>query len=199
MNNIYVNCGGNLMVFDSKEETLDFFEECILMSEGSERDRYTNIYFSVKSNLNSDRRCFTDGTSHVYISELSPDNIDYYEESLLRTNYGIDKNDLLMFKANTLLAYNFDRIYETTMNRYEDPDDLYESYLKDKDQEKFYYIDRDAILCFDTSCKGKDKYWIEEFPLKDYIYANKWLKEEIEYSQYLESIKEVVKEEGLEL
>ena len=82
MNNIYVNCGGNLMIFESKKETMDFFEECIMMCEGSERERYSNIYFSVKSNLNTDKRCFTDGTSHVYTSKIDPDSIDYYEESL---------------------------------------------------------------------------------------------------------------------
>ena len=39
MNNIYINCGGNLMIFESKKETMDFFEECIMMCEGSERER----------------------------------------------------------------------------------------------------------------------------------------------------------------
>ena len=43
MNNIYVNCGGNLMIFESKKETMDFFEECIMMCEGSERERIARV------------------------------------------------------------------------------------------------------------------------------------------------------------
>lgn len=185
MSNIYVNCGGNLMMFDSKKETMDFFEECIYGCEGSERDRYTDIYFSVKLNLNTDKRCFSDNSCNIYTSNIDPDDINCNEEELLFKNFNIDKVDLLMYKANNCLASSHNRIYNSTMNRYEDPYDLYEDYLKEKKQDKFYYIDRDVILCFDTSCKGKDKYWIEEFPLKDYEYANKWLNNEIEYDDYL--------------
>lgn len=54
MKKIYVNCGGELQVFDNKKQVMDFYEDCIMMSEGSERERYTEIYFSVKENLNTD-------------------------------------------------------------------------------------------------------------------------------------------------
>ena len=47
MSKIFVNCGGQLDVFNDKQEVMDFYEDCILMSEGSERERYTNIYFGV--------------------------------------------------------------------------------------------------------------------------------------------------------
>ncbi|MDO5556925.1 MAG: hypothetical protein Q4G05_01590 [Clostridia bacterium] len=98
MSKIYVNCGGSLDVYNSKQEALDFFEECILMSEGSERERYTVIYFSIKGNLNSNKRCFTDGTDHIYTSNIDPDNIDSQDEKLLKCNYEIDKNKLLRLK-----------------------------------------------------------------------------------------------------
>lgn len=190
MNKIYVNCGGRLVTYDSKKEVMDFFEECIMMCEGSERERYSNIYFSVKSNLNTDKRCFTDGTSHVYTSKIDPDSIDYYEESLLRTSYGIDKVDLLMYKANNCLAQEHSRIYQTTVERYKDSEDLYNDYLADKKENTFYILDRDTITCFDTSANPPDNYWVEDFSLKDYEYANKWLKGEIEYEDYLEATKE---------
>ena len=190
MKNIYVNCGGDLMMFESKKETMDFFEDCIMMCEGSERERYTNIYFSVKSNLNTDKRCFTDGTSLVYTSKIDPDIIDFYEESLLKTSYGTDKTDLLMYKANNCLAQEHSRIYQTTVDRYENFGDLYKDYLADKKENTFYILDRDTITCFDTSATPSDNYWVEEFPLKHFEYADKWLKGEIEYDDYLETVKE---------
>ena len=45
-------------------------------------------------------------------------------------------------------------------------------------------------LSFDTTASGEDKYWCEEFPMKDYEYANKWLNGEIEYGDYLNEIKD---------
>ena len=59
---------------------MDFFEDCIFGSEESERERYTNIYFSVKEHLNDSKRCFTDGTSHVYDSNIDPDEIDMWKQ-----------------------------------------------------------------------------------------------------------------------
>ena len=50
----------------------------------------------------------------------------------------------------------------------------------------FYLLEDNKIICFDTTASGSDKYWCEEFPIKDYEYANKWLNGEIEYSDYLE-------------
>ena len=70
MDKIFVNCGGSLYQYDSKKDVMDFFEDCIYGSEGSERERYSNIYFSVKAHLNDSKRCFTDGTSHVYDSYI---------------------------------------------------------------------------------------------------------------------------------
>ena len=76
MNNIYINCGGSLYKYKSKKEAMDFFEDCIYGSEGSERERYTDIYFSLKENLKSNKRCFSDGTKYVYTSDIEPEELN---------------------------------------------------------------------------------------------------------------------------
>ncbi len=68
-------------------------------------------------------------------------------------------------------------------------DDIYDDYLADQKGDKFYAIQGDKILTFDTNASGSDKYWEEEFPISDYEDANKWLNGEIEYSDYLENKK----------
>lgn len=185
MNKIFVNCGGSLYQYNSKQEVMDFFEDCILCSEGSERERYTEIYFDVKAHLKDSKTCFTDGTSHVYTSNIEPDDIDSLEEDILRTHFNITKDDLLLFKANSVLAQNHSRIYPKTMERYNDFNELYDDYLSKTKDNHFYLFDKNKIICFDTTASDSDKYWCEEFPMKDYEYANKWLDGEIEYGDYL--------------
>lgn len=194
MNKVYVNCGGRLVTFDSKKEVLDFYEDCIMMCEGSERERYTNIYFSVKNNLGTDKRCFSDGTDHVFDSNIDPDNVDYNEEKLLKKYFDIDKNDLLYFKANNYLAQNNNRIYQSTIDRYEDIDELYKDYIIKSNEVSFFIMQKDKIICVDATACPPDNYWIEEFDLKDYEYADKWLGQEIEYDEYLEAKKKAEKE-----
>lgn len=185
MNKIFVNCGGSLYQYDSKEEVMNFFEDCISGSEGSERERYTNIYFSVKEHLNDSKRCFTDGTSYIYDSDIDPNEIDSLDESLLKANFKVTKEDLLLFKANRCLAINHSRIYPRTMERYNNFEELYDDYLSKSKDKYFYLFENDKIICFDTTASGSDKYWCEEFKLEDYEYANKWLNNEIEYEDYL--------------
>lgn len=185
MNKIFVNCGGSLYQYDSKEEVMNFFEDCISGSEGSERERYTNIYFSVKEHLNDNKRCFTDGTSYIYDSDIDPNEIDSLDESLLKTNFKVTKEDLLLFKANRCLAINHSRIYPRTMERYNNFEELYDDYLSKSKDRYFYLFENDKIICFDTTASGSGKYWCEEFKLEDYEYANKWLNNEIEYEDYL--------------
>lgn len=185
MNKIFVNCGGSLYQYDSKEEVMNFFEDCISGSEGSERERYTNIYFSVKAHLNDSKRCFTDGTAYIYDSDIDPNEIDSLDESLLKTNFKVTKEDLLLFKANRCLAINHSRIYPRTMERYNNFEELYDDYLSKSKDKYFYLFENDKIICFDTTASGSDKYWCEEFKLEDYEYANKWLNNEIEYEDYL--------------
>lgn len=187
MKKIYVNCGGELQVFDNKKQVMDFYEDCIMMSEGSERERYTEIYFSVKENLNTDERCFTDGTDHVYNTRLKPEDIDYEDEMLLYDNYGVDKKELLFYQAKNYLANSHERIFKSTYDRYYDLNDLYKNYLSDKSENSFYYFGEDTIVCIDTSATPPDNYWVEEFPLEDFEYADKWLKGEMEYSDYLKT------------
>lgn len=195
-NKVYVNCGGELQFFNSKKEVLEFYEDCIPMSEGSEKERYTNIYFSVKEHLNDSKRCFTDGTKHVYISDIEPYVIDEIEEELLVNNFDIDKSDLTRFKADKVLREHSNRIYPSTLKRFKDLDVLYDNFLSNSKDTSFYYFDEDNIICIDTSAGGSDRYWEEDFLLEDYEFADKWLKNEIEYEDYL-NIK--LKKEDLEL
>jgi hypothetical protein len=44
-------CYGKEQIWDKKEDAIEFFVDCMLNSEGSERERYCNILSSLKDNL----------------------------------------------------------------------------------------------------------------------------------------------------
>ena len=44
-------CYGNRRVWQKREDAVAFFQDCIQNSEGSERDRYTNVYMALLSGL----------------------------------------------------------------------------------------------------------------------------------------------------
>lgn len=44
-------CYGKEIIWDKKEDAIEFFVDCMLNSEGSERERYCNILSSLKANL----------------------------------------------------------------------------------------------------------------------------------------------------
>lgn len=44
-------CYGKERLWDKKEEAIEFFVDCMLNSEGSEKERYCNILSSLKANL----------------------------------------------------------------------------------------------------------------------------------------------------
>lgn len=195
LNNIYVNCGGSLYVYKSKKETMDFFEDCILASEGSERDRYTEIYFSVKENLNTSKRCFSDGSDWVYTSNINPDSLDLNEEKLLQKNFDITKEDLHSFKADRYLSSKgHHKLYD--VSKYNDIQEIYDNRIKDSVDEKrtYYIMKKEFIFCIDDE-SSNNEYWVEEFPIKDYEYADKWLNEEIEYEDYLKIKNESMKKD----
>lgn len=45
-------CYGKERLWDKKEEAIEFFVDCMLNSEGSEKERYCNILSSLKANSN---------------------------------------------------------------------------------------------------------------------------------------------------
>ncbi len=190
MNNIYVNCGGSLDIYKSKKEVMDFFEDCIYGSEGSERERYTNIYFSVKAHLNDNKRCFTDGSDYVSRGNINPEALDDNELKLLYKNFGVTEDDLYRIKADNVLELKHKRIYDFDLKKYDSLDDLYNNYLSKKEVKTFYILGKDYITCIDTNTGESDKYWTEDFAIKDYDYANKWLNGEIEIEDYLEYLKD---------
>ena len=40
---IFVNCGGSLYQYDTKKDVMDFFEDCIMGSEGSVIQKYISL------------------------------------------------------------------------------------------------------------------------------------------------------------
>lgn len=52
---VYCTCYGDRMEFESSEKAMDFFMQGMMACEGSERDRYTNIYCQLK---NGQTKCF---------------------------------------------------------------------------------------------------------------------------------------------
>ena len=194
MNKVYVNCGGSLYSFNSKKEVMSFFENCINCSEGSERERYSIIYFDVKSNLNTNKRCFSDNTSFVYNSDIKVSEIDDTDEKLLIKNFDISKEDLLAFEANNYLYNNnHNRIHNN--KKLESVEDIYDTYIKDnkKENRTFYVIDKEKIICIADNISDTE-YYSQVFPIKDYLYADLWLKGNIEYEDYLSKIKRIDKE-----
>lgn len=190
LNNIYVNCGGSLDVYKTKKEVMDFFEDCIMMSEGSERERYTEIYFSVKDNLNTNKRCFTDGSDYVIRGNINPDDIDDKELALLQKNYNVTKDKLYRFRADKILEANHKRIYDFDLEKYDSIDDLYNEYISKRTEKTFYILGNNTITCIDANAKASDNYWVEDFSMRDYDYANKWLNGEIEIDDYLKYLKD---------
>lgn len=194
MSKVYVNCGGSLYSFNSKKEVMSFFESCINCSEESERERYTIIYFDVKSNLNTNKRCFSDNTSFVYNSDIKVSEIDDTDEKLLIKNFDISKEDLLAFEANNYLYNNnHNRIHNN--KKLESVEDIYDTYIKDnkKENRTFYVIDKEKIICIADNISDTE-YYSQVFPIKDYLYADLWLKGDIEYEDYLSKIKRIDKE-----
>lgn len=189
MDNIYVNCGGSLDVYKSKKAVMNFFEDCIYSSEGAERDRYVNIYFSVKDNLNTSKRCFTDGSDYVTRGNINPEVLDDNELKLLYKNYGVTKEELYRFRADKVMETNHKRIYDFDLKKYDSIEELYNRYISKRDEKTFYILGNKNITCIDTNAKEPDKYWVEEFSMMDYNYANRWLNGEIEIEDYLDYLK----------
>lgn len=190
MDNIYVNCGGSLDVYKNKKAVMNFFEDCIYSSEGAERDRYVNIYFSVKDNLNTSKRCFTDGSDYVTRGNVNPEVLDDNELKLLYKNYGVTEKELYKFRADKFLGVNHKRISNYELQKYNSLDDIYTEYISKGSDKTLYILGEEKITCIDANAKEPDKYWTEEFFIKDYNYANKWLNGEIEIDDYHEYLKE---------
>ena len=51
LNTVKTICYGKEQIWDKKEDAIEFFVDCMLNSEGSERERYCNILSSLKGNL----------------------------------------------------------------------------------------------------------------------------------------------------
>ena len=56
-----------------------------------------------------------------------------------------------------------------------------------------YLIDKEKIICIDENIFDTE-YYSQVFPIKDYLYADLWLKGDIEYEDYLSKIKQIDKE-----
>lgn len=48
LNYVKTICYGTERTFDDRQEAVDFYEECVMNSEGSERDRYVEILIDLR-------------------------------------------------------------------------------------------------------------------------------------------------------
>ncbi len=109
--------------YDSKNKLLNF---------SNKYDSIATYDCKIQEDFNNALNDFLE--DYIELEDVKAEKIWRYknEESLLRTSYGIDKTDLLMYKANNCLAQEHSRIYQTTVDRYKDSEDLYNDYFANK-------------------------------------------------------------------
>lgn len=181
--NVYINCSYNLMLFQSNNEAQEFFLYCIYGSEGAERDRYTNIYLDLKSG----NRFISDGSEFITSSRINFTDIPYNDLIHIKKIYNLDDNEIYSFMADEELKKVGKRIYSFDFKNDSNGNflDFYNNQKYSK-TDKFYMFsdDKTIITCFDVY--DSELYYIEDFDMKDYQMAFKWLNNEIEYDEYLE-------------
>lgn len=185
--NIFVNCGGNLMEFKSNSDAKNFFLECMNCCEGSERERYTTIYLELQ---NSNCRFASDHSSQIYRTSIDLEQLNIKDYNELKKNYDLTDEDINYIQANYKLGKISKRIFNSDIRKYNnDFEEYYNNQPECNKVDKYYLIDSDTnkIICFDYRLP---EYFCEEFELKDYNYAYKWLNDEIEYDEYLNKDKD---------
>ena len=74
---IYTVCYDSLSIYNNKKDAIKFYNDCYMMSEGAERERYASILFD----LNNDKRKATDNISN-YSREIYIHTRNYNERPL---------------------------------------------------------------------------------------------------------------------
>ena len=72
---IYTVCYDSLSIYNNKKDAIKFYNDCYMMSEGAERERYASILFD----LNNDKRKATDNLDKKLSLE---ECIKYYKNNL---------------------------------------------------------------------------------------------------------------------
>ena len=67
MEEVYTNCYGSLSVYKNKNDALKFYNECFLLSEGAERERYASILFAINNNESIAYDNFSKNCREIYI------------------------------------------------------------------------------------------------------------------------------------
>ena len=182
--NVYINCGYNLMLFQSNNEAQKFFLDCMYGSEGAERDRYTSIYLDLKS---GNSRFISDGSEFITSSRINFTEIPCNDLTHIKNIYNLDDNDIYSFMADEKLKKVGKRIYSLDFKNDSNVNflDFYNNQKYNK-IDKFYMFsdDKTTITCFDVY--DSEVYYCEDFEMKDYLMAFQWLNNEIEYDEYLE-------------
>ncbi len=179
---VYVNCYNRLVQYNNINEAKSFFSECYYSSEGSERERYSNIIMDMtyKNDI-----CFSDGDKNILFSDINFKQLNKDDLGCIKEFYNINDLDVLKLMAKNQLSKIGKQIYN--LNNYESFEDYYE---KDKNKHFKYFMfsdDNKKIICFDIyneSIKSADSYFCEEFDLEDYDFACKWLDNQIEMDEY---------------
>ncbi len=88
MEEVYTNCYGSLSVYKNKNDALKFYNECYLLSEGAERERYASILFALNNNESIAYDNFSNTCGEIYLHTNN-----YFERPLK-----IDLDSMLSFK-----------------------------------------------------------------------------------------------------
>lgn len=88
MEEVYTNCYGSLSVYKNKNDALKFYNECFLLSEVAERERYASILFAINNNESIAYDNFSKNCREIYIHTNN-----YFERPLK-----IDLDSVLSFK-----------------------------------------------------------------------------------------------------
>lgn len=185
--NIFVNCNGDLCGYRSRAEAQQFFLTCMNCSEGSERDRYTTIFLELQD---PEVKFASDHSSSIYSSSIDCELISQEDLKDIKKYFDLEDKDINYIQANYKLSRMSKRIFNSDMEKYNhDFEEYYKNQPEYNKHDKYYLIDKndERIVCFDNSAS---EYFCEEFSLKDYDYAYKWLNNEIEYDEYLNRDKE---------
>lgn len=89
--NVFVQCYGKLQLYNNRGNALAFFLTCMRCSEGSERDRYTNIYLGL---LNNENYIKDYDDEYVSESDIDFDLLSVEEREIIKKEFNLSEDKL---------------------------------------------------------------------------------------------------------
>lgn len=106
MNKIYIICYNALDVYDSKEEAINFYNQCSKLCKGNEKQRYETVVNELKT-----KNIATDNIS-TYCDKINIFDNDKFENGItLNLDYAIDKDEIIEYyekRVNPILKVSND-------------------------------------------------------------------------------------------